>query len=180
MITLPHFPKLARQNIIVIAACMGALLLFAGAALIPNIFKHRHQVRSITELQAQLKDQNELNSLYQQLTVQLAIQTKLDTQPPAKPAPLPAQDMSNLVNTMQELAAKQGVIIEEVRPAIKKGSQPLHRVRIQAILHGHLEQHRALLLDLLREPYVHELEQLTFEANGSDITLRIIMAINIA
>ncbi len=180
MMTMPSFPKLARRNIILLASCLGVLLVFASVVLVPDIHKHRHQVRARQQLQARLNEQNDLNSLHRQLEAKLIALSKLDIEPPAKPEPLPAREMNQIVLTLQELAAKEGVVFDDIRPAITTGRLPLHRMRIQAILHGHLEQHRALLLDLLREPYVDEIEQLTIEANGSDITLRIILAINIA
>ena len=180
MITMPSLPKLARRNIIVFASCFGALLLFAGIALLPNVGKLRRQSLSIEQLQAQLVEQNDLNSLYRQLEAKRAGLHQLATEPPVQPKPLPAGEISRIVLTLQELAAQEGVVVDNVRPAIESGSVPSHQIRIQAIMHGRLEQHRALLFDILREPYVEELEQLTIETNGKDLTLQMILAINIA
>jgi len=170
---------LSRRNIVVLGGCIGALLIFAGVALLPNIHKYRQQTKAIRHLQEQLNEQNDMNALYRKLEEKLASLAELDTAAPVKPEPLPAGEIGQIGLTLQELAHRKGVVLDEVRPAIESGSLPSHQVRIQAVLLGTLEQHRALLLDLLREPYVDEIERLAFEANGKDITLRIILAINI-
>ena len=180
MITMPQFPKPTRRNIIVLASSLGALVLFAGFVLLPNVSKLRQQRLTIKQLQAQLVEQNDLNSLYRQLETKHAALDQLDNTPPVKSKPLPAGEMSRIAETLQKLAAQEGVVVDTVRPAIESGSLSSHQIRIQAILHGQLEQHRALLLDILREPYVEELEKLTIETNGKDLTLQIILAINVA
>ncbi|MDH3360090.1 MAG: hypothetical protein OEL55_04395 [Desulfobulbaceae bacterium] len=180
MINLSSFPKLARQNLIVLCGCITALLILAGITLLPDTHKHRHQTRAIEHLQARLNEQNDMNTLYQKLETKISAQSSLDTKQPTKPAPLPTKEIKNIAAILQKFATQEGLTLDQVQPAIEKGNLTPNRIRIQARLHGHLEQHRALLLDLLREPYVDELEHLSFEASGKDITLRIILAINVA
>ncbi|MDH3394194.1 MAG: hypothetical protein OEL66_09305, partial [Desulfobulbaceae bacterium] len=90
MITMPQFPKPTRRNIIVLASSLGALILFAGFALLPNVGKLRQQRLTIKQLQAQLVEQNDLNSLYRQLETKHAALDQLDNTPPVKSKPLPA------------------------------------------------------------------------------------------
>lgn len=180
MMQLPSRIKFARQNIVVLAGCLAALLVFAGVALLPDIYKHRHLTMAIREAQVRLNEQNDLNALQQKLQAKLALLDTMDAEPLVKPEPLSSRETDQIVSTLQQLADMEGVVVDEVRPAMENGKLPLHRFCIQAVLHGALEQHRALLLNLLREPYVDAIEQLTLEANGTDITLRIILAINIA
>ena len=180
MMTMPTLPQLDRRNIILLTGCAVALLVFVCVALLPNMYKYRRQAMAIRHGQAQLNAQNDLNTLFRKLEAKRVILAELDTMSPAKPEPLRAGDMSRIALILREMSDKKGVVVDEVQPLITSGNLPSHRVRIQAIMHGNLEQYRALLLDLLREPYVEEIEQLTFEASGSDITLRIILAIKVA
>ncbi|MDH3393795.1 MAG: hypothetical protein OEL66_07285 [Desulfobulbaceae bacterium] len=176
---LSRRPNLARRNSIVLASCLGALIVFAGIALAPNIYKHRQQHQTIRQLQSKLNRQNDLNVLYRKLETKQTALAELDDGGAAKPQPLQAGEMNRIALTLRKLAAKEGVFINDIRPAIKSGSLPSHQIHIKAVMHGQLEQHRALLFDLLREPYVDGIEQLTFEANGRDITLRLVVAINV-
>jgi len=178
---ISSFPRFARQNVIVLAGCMAGLVIFASIALLPDIHKHRHQIRAIKELQVQLDQQNDMNFLYQKLEAILANQGPGEAVSPfIEPQAISAKETDQVVLTLQKLAKKNGVVLDDVRPELASGKLVAKQMRVQAVMHGHLDKHRVFLLDLLKEPYVEEIEDLVLETNGSDISLRIIMVINIA
>ena len=168
MMSLSRITQLPRRNIVFLASCLGALIIFAAVVLLPNIYKARRQNSAIKQLQAQIAEQKGLNTLYLQLAAKLALMAKLDAELTVGSEPLQVREMSRIIPLLQVLADKKGVIVDQVQPVVESGSLPLHRLRIQAIMRGNLEQHRALLVDLFHQSYVDEIEQLTFEANGKD------------
>ena len=180
MTDMLKIPKLARRNVIFLAGCTGALALFAALALLPNTYKLNRQNKEIRQLQAQVNEQVTLNQMYLQLEAKLALINKLDAQGLARSEPITVRETSRIITMLEGLAKEKGVAVEEVKPVVESGSMPLHKIRVQAILHGNLDQHRAFLVDLLRESNVDDIEQITLSANGRDITLRIIMALKVA
>lgn len=177
---ISSLPKLARRNVLVLAGCLVGLAMFAVFALLPNIHKHRHQTRAVNELQKQIASQKDMNFLYRKLAEIHVRQGNGDERPIVKPQPLSAHEAEQIVLTMQKLADKEGIVLNDVRPELVTGGMLSNQIRVQAVLHGQLEGHRAFLLDLLREPYVEGMEDLVLETNGNGIELRIVVVVNIA
>ena len=180
MIKIPAIPGLARESLIAIAGCVIALFVLTAVGLLPGVHKSRHQNRAVSHIQARLDEQKKLNDIYRKFVERAVVFTEMDSDSQVKPELLPADKIDDLFAMIQEVADREGVALDTVRPAVRSGNLSAGRVFVRAVFRGRLDQHRPLLKSILREPYVADLEKLTLQGSSADVVLQVVLAINVA
>lgn len=158
--------------------CVGILMFFVLAGIIPLSRYNAHINKEITKLQSQIKEQKDLNSLYEILSKNTA-KTHFQDLPNAPKTTLSRQETSRFEDVFGAIAIKSGLKTVAISPELGMLTSSSNFLLYTAILKGEFANFRKMLLGLGNIPYLEKIEEISIQQHPDSLEfkMRILIAL---
>jgi hypothetical protein len=161
-------------NVTNLAICMAGILILVAVGIFPAHQTLKELDQKIAALQYQVEEQNLLFPLF----VQLLQRSRQET-PPLLPAPepkkLPRGETAALTNLFREIAGKNNIAVESLRPDVESLVAASGRFKMIAELSGGFYDLRSFLIQFGAIPYLEQIEHIRMQSAPEDEPLQVAM-----
>lgn len=161
-----------KINVPNLVICIVGIAILVAVGIVPAERKLKEMDRKIATLQYQVEEQKLLFPFFVQL-----LQRSREKAPPLLPSPeqekMPRGDTTPLTTQFREIAAKNGIAVERLRPEVESLLDRSGRVKMLAGLYGGFHDLRNFLIQVGEVPYLDQIEYIRVEGAKEDQALQV-------
>lgn len=173
--------KLPRKSVILLAVCLGGLVLFIFAGIVPLHLSIAKMDEQIKRTGYKIDEQRDFVPIYKAFQERIKKgETKISPELVIpKPEKLPREQVQNLSRVMRDVSLRAGMTTVSVNPDLNT-TDITNSVSVNHVIQGSYFGFRKYLLYLAQLPYYEKIDSIKIEetANGLEYTvkLRVVVA----
>ncbi len=156
--------RLESGNLVYLAICATALILFVLVGIYPNLNAMRQMDEELDALQKQIDSQALFSPVFRTLIEEIQIPVPPDL-PLAQVGRIDQGNLTRLNEIFSALALAKGVILHSAVPDVGSYHDEDDRLIVNAVFSGDFFDFRSLLMEICKLPFVHSIPQLRIETD---------------
>jgi hypothetical protein len=167
--------KLPRKSLILLAGCLGGLVIFIFAGLVPLHYSLAKMDEQIKKTGYKIEEQRDFAPIYKAFQERIKKgETKVSAELVIpKQEKLSRDQVQNLGRVMRDISSRAGMTTVSVNPQLNT-TDITHSISVNHVLQGNYISFRKYLLYLAQLPYYEKIDSIKIEetASGLEYTVK--------